>query len=44
MYQMQCVCYCYRENRITKTLRAYVTLDDWKGEFGLQTGLLRHST
>ncbi|KAI7781828.1 hypothetical protein LA080_014318 [Diaporthe eres] len=32
MYEIQCVCYCYRGSHITKTLRALVTLDDWKGK------------
>lgn len=32
MYEIQCVCYCYRDRPITRTLRALVTLDDWKGE------------
>lgn len=30
-YEMQCVCYCYRGNYMTRTLRALVALDDWKG-------------
>lgn len=32
MYEMQCVCYCYRDSHIMRTLRALVTLDDWKGK------------
>lgn len=32
LYEIQCVCYCYRDSQITNTLRALVTLDDWKGE------------
>lgn len=32
VYEMQCVCYCYRDSRITRTFRALVTLDDWKGK------------
>lgn len=37
-YEVQCVCYCYRESKITKALRALVTYDDWKG----QSTLLGH--
>lgn len=33
LYEIQCVCYCYRDNYIIKTLRAFVTLDDWKGKY-----------
>ncbi|KAG6357238.1 hypothetical protein INS49_015116 [Diaporthe citri] len=32
LYEIQCVCYCYRDSHITRTLRALVTLDDWKAE------------
>lgn len=32
LYQIQCVCYCYRDNHIIRMLRALVTLDDWKGK------------
>lgn len=32
IYEIQCVCYCYRGSQITKMLRALVTLDDWKGK------------
>lgn len=32
LYEIQCVCYCYRDSHITRTLRALVTLDDWKGK------------
>ncbi|KAJ0108404.1 hypothetical protein J7T55_005381 [Diaporthe amygdali] len=31
IYEMQCVCYCYRDSHVKKTLQALVTLDDWKG-------------
>lgn len=33
LYEIQCVCYCYRESSIMKTLRVLVTLDDWKSKF-----------
>lgn len=33
MYEIQCVCYCYRDSVIVKALRVLVTLDDWKGKY-----------
>lgn len=32
LYEIQCVCYCYRDNNMIKMLRALITLDDWKGK------------
>lgn len=32
LYEIQCVCYCYRDNNMVKMFRALVTLDDWKGK------------
>lgn len=32
LYEIQCVCYCYRGSNMIKMLRALITLDDWKGK------------